>query len=274
MISFGCPLAATFGYTPVLIDPLVLLLACAVITLLDHGRLTLALLAACVAALTKEYMVALGFVWVLHARRPPSLRITYLCAVLPIACLSVAAITSPVGAAAGGFQGRQEFLRALLGYHLSLIDLRGPFDYLKILYMWSWAALWPMFALAITSVLPGVRKRYAIKQDRLDFALMFIVSPILFLGDWGRSLLPVVPFGLNVASAHPSANDTRFVWALATGGAAAALARPIHTPAPAPRAFTLCIAAASVAASLLLMFLIPRALTHQDNSGEEFFGHG
>lgn len=274
MISFGCSLAATFGYTPVLVDPLVLLLTCAVITLLDHDRLILALIAACVAALAKEYMVTLGFVWALHARNTPRRRVTYLCAFLPIACLSVAAITSPAGAAAGGFQAHQEFLRALFGYHLSLIQMRGPFDYLKILYMWSWSALWPMFTLAIASLLPGVRRRDVIKQDRLDFALMLIVSPILFLGDWGRSLLLVVPFSLSVAATHPLSEDPRFVWALATGGAAAALARPIHTTAPAPPVFTLGMTATSMAASLLLMFLIARFFTHRDNSGEEFLGHG
>src|SRR5262249_27600306 len=69
LLAFGCSLAVTFGYTPVLADPMLLLLVCLTIAALDAGHLAVALSLACLAALTKEYGVVLGLVWSSHAYR-------------------------------------------------------------------------------------------------------------------------------------------------------------------------------------------------------------
>lgn len=216
-------------------------------------------------------MVMLGFVWALHAHRSGRGHAAHLGALLLGASLAIAAITSSVGTTSAGFQGHQEFLRALFGYHLSLVRLRGPFDYLKILYMWSWSILWPMFMPAIASLLSSFKRRELIKQDHLDFAVMLVAVPILFLGDWGRALLLVVPFSLNVAALHPLAKDARFVWLLAIGGASTVLARPLHTPVAPPAIFTASMMGMSIASSALLIFLIARSLSNQYSANQEEF---
>src|SRR5262249_18565791 len=55
LLAFGCSLAVTFGYTPILVDPFLLLVTCLTIVTLDGGKLIVALALTCVAVLTKEF---------------------------------------------------------------------------------------------------------------------------------------------------------------------------------------------------------------------------
>src|SRR5215831_8773628 len=104
LLSFGCSLAVTFGFTPVLADPLALLLVCLTIATLDRGYLAPAVMFACLAALTKEYLILLGPVWAYHAYRRGHPRLAIAGAPMPALVLLGAVITFPAGPASG-FQG-------------------------------------------------------------------------------------------------------------------------------------------------------------------------
>ncbi|PYU92188.1 MAG: hypothetical protein DMG08_13545, partial [Acidobacteria bacterium] len=54
LLALGSLLAVNLGHTPVLVDSLLLLLACMMILALDREQHALALAVACLAALTKE----------------------------------------------------------------------------------------------------------------------------------------------------------------------------------------------------------------------------
>ena len=69
LLAFGCSLAVTFGYTPILVDPTLLLLVLLTIAALDARQLVIALALVCAATLTKEYGLVLGVVWAFHAFR-------------------------------------------------------------------------------------------------------------------------------------------------------------------------------------------------------------
>src|SRR5262249_28684864 len=120
LLAFGCSLAVTFGYTPVLVDPLALLLVCLTIATVDRGYLAPALMFACLAALTKEYLILLGPVWAYHVYRRGHSRLAVAGAPMPVLVLLGAVMTFPAGSVFG-FQGPQGFLSAMLGYHPALL---------------------------------------------------------------------------------------------------------------------------------------------------------
>jgi hypothetical protein len=81
---------------------------------------------------------------------------------------------------------------------------------------------------------------------------MLAALPFLLLGDWGRSLLILVPFGCMVATSHTLAKSNQFAALLAIGGLSTALARPLHSDPPLPLALTFTMTFISVAASILI----------------------
>ena len=259
LIAFGCSLAVTFAYVPVMVDPLLLLLACLTLAALDRNYLLLALGFACLAALTKEYGVVLGLIWGLHAYRKGHRGLACAGALLPFLMLLGARLLMPVGAT-GGFSGWQGFIQAMFGYHLSLLTFRGTFDYFKIQYMFSWSVIWPVLLLSSSIVLYRLRKRRSLTIDQLSFAVALTCLPVLLLGDWGRAFLIFIPFTLAVAPAHPLAKDKQFALALIIGGMSTALARPFHGSVKPPYGFTNLMIGISIATSIVFLMRIGKSL--------------
>ena len=140
----------------------------------------------------------------------------------------------------------------MIGYQISLFQFRGPSEYPKLLYMWSWSVLWPCLVIAFGIVLSRVRTQTKMRDHEIAFSVMVVALPILLLGDWGRSLLIVVPFGCVVATSHSLAKSNRFAALLAIGGLSTALARPFHSDPQPPIALTLAMTVISVASSILI----------------------
>lgn len=252
LLAFGCSLAATFGYTPILVDPTFLLLACLTIAALDGGHFGVALALACLATLTKEYGVLLGLVWLFHAYREGPRKLACLGLLLPAATLAIVVLSRQSDSAAG-FHSWPAFASHLtLEYQLSVFRLRGPIDYAKLLYMWSWCALWPAVLVSVFSLLPRLTKQRRISSDEVGLAVLLTSLPVLLLGDWSRSLIILVPFACIAATAHPLARDRYFIVLLATGGLTTALARPFHSEPPPPQSLTLIMTIISVLSSLLI----------------------
>ena len=251
LLAFGCALAATFGYTPVMADPVLLLLACVTILALDRGYFVAAVVLSCLAALTKEYGLLLGFASCLVAWHRGHRKVAYVGALLPAIFLLLAMFIAS-GTSGSSFVSWQGFVTAMFGYHTYLFHFRGASDYPKLLYMWSWSALWPVLVIAGGVVFSGLRKGIKMGDQELAFSLMLVALPFLLLGDWGRALLIVVPFGCAVATSHPLARNGQFATLLAIGGLSTALARPLHSEPLLPHILTLTMTIISLAASLLI----------------------
>jgi hypothetical membrane protein len=252
LLAFGCSLAVTFGYTPILVDPMLLLLTCLAIAALDSGYLFAALGLICVAALTKEYGLVLGLVWLFHASRRGLRKIAYLGFILPVAALLIVGFLRQSSAGVG-FGGWQAFAYHLIfEYQLSVLRLRGPGDYARLVYMWSWCGLWPAFFISAFSLLYRLKRQIKITDDQVGFVLLLLTLPILLLGDWSRNLIVVVPFSCAVATAHPLARDRYFTLLLASGGLATALARPFHSDPQPAQIFSMTMTIVSVISSLLI----------------------
>ena len=257
-LALGSSLAVTFGYTPVMVDTLILLLTCMVIAALDRDRLVISLILVTLVVLTKEYGVILSLVWARHAYRLGHRRFALLGALAPPAALLTLFLVMP-SARSIGFEGWRSLLEATFGYHSSLLSFRGANDYLKILYMWLWSMLWPVLLISALTVARGVKKRSALNGDQIDFLIVLAATPLLLLNDWGRAFLLIVPFACTVATGHRLAKENRFAWLLAVGGAATALARPVHGDLSPPQLFFISMAAISIAASVALALKIIRA---------------
>lgn len=257
-LALGSSLAVTFGYTPVMVDTLILLLTCLVIAALDRNRLGLSLILVILVVLTKEYGVILSLVWGRHAYRLGYRRFALLGTLAPPAALLALFLAMP-SAHSIGFIGWRSLLEATFGYHLSLLNFRGANDYLKILYMWLWSLLWPLLLISAVTVARAVKKRSALSEDQIDFLIVLAATPLLLLGDWGRAFLLTVPFACIVATGHRLATEHRFALLLAVGGAATALARPVHGRISPPQLFFISMAAVSIVASMVIAFKIIRA---------------
>jgi hypothetical protein len=251
LLVFGCALAVTFGYTPVMVDPVLLLLACLTILALNRGYWVAAVVLSALAALTKEYGLLLGIVSSLVAWHRGHRRFACVAALLPVIVLSVAMLIGS-GFKGTGLDGWHNFLNAMFGYHTYLFQFRGPSEYPKLLYMWSWSALWPVLVIAAGLVLSRLRNRIRMSDHEVGFSVMLAALPLLLLGDWGRALLIVVPFGCAVATSHPLARNAQFAALLAIGGLATALARPFHSELAPPLALTLTMTVISITSSLLI----------------------
>jgi hypothetical protein len=266
LLSLGCALAATFGYTPVMVDPLLLFLTCLTVMALDCGYFSAAVALASLAALTKEYGLLLGLVISVVAYRRGHRKLAYVGLLLPALTFLVATLALS-GSPGVGFLGWQSFLSAMFSYHTYLFRFRGASEYPKLLYMWSWSVLWPVLVIAGGVVLSRLRNRIKMSDHEAGFSLMLVALPFLLLGDWGRALLIVVPFGCVVATSHPLARNAQFTALVAIGGLSTALARPFHSEPPPPLALTLTMTVISIASSLLIAVKILR-FVHSGSSSQ------
>jgi hypothetical protein len=249
LLAFGCSLAVTFGFTPVLVDPLFLMLFCVTVATLDSGRFLTALALVCLAVLTKEFGLVLGVLWAYHAYRCGFRKYAYLGIILPGAVLLMVTLSSRSSAAIG-FGSWQAFASHLMfDYQLSVLRLRGPADYAKLVYMWCFCALWPVFLIASSLLLSRLIRRSKLTPDQISFVILLTTLPVLLLGDWARNLIILVPFSCIVATSHPLSKDRRFVLLVAIGGLSTALARPFYGDAASAQAFTIAMSAISVVAS-------------------------
>jgi multisubunit Na+/H+ antiporter MnhC subunit len=276
LLALGCALAATFGYTPVMVDPLLLALTCLTLLALDTDHFTAAIACATLAALTKEYGLLLAFVIFFVAYRSGRRKLAFAGILVP-AGLMIAASLIGSSSSGAGVENWQRFVSAMFGYHLSLFQFRGGFDYLKLQYMWSWSVLWPVLVIAAALVLSRLRGGARFSDHEVGFSLMLVALPLLLLGDWGRALLIVFPFGCAAATAHPLARNAQFAALLAIGGLSTALARPFHSESPLPSAFVVTMIVVSIASSLLIGIKIlrfaPAASTAPLDSGLEIPAH-
>jgi hypothetical protein len=258
LVAFGCSLAATFGYTPVLVDPTLLLFVCLTIAALDAGHMVVALAVVCAATLTKEYGVVLGVVWAFHAFRHGFRKLASLGLILPAVTLLIVVLTRQSDSAPGLPSWPAFAFHIMFEYQLSVFRMRGPADYGKLVYLWSWCALWPTLFIATSSLFYCRVGRVKMTADHVSFAIVLSTLPVLLLGDWIRSLVVIVPFACVVATAHPLARDRRFALLLAVGGLSTALARPFHSENPAPYLLILMMTILSAASSLAIGVILLR----------------
>jgi hypothetical protein len=252
LLAFGCGLAVTFGYTPVMIDPLLLLFACLTAVTVNRGHFLAAVIFASLAALTKEYGVLLGFVVCAYAFRRGKPSLAWSAALFPLIIFLVVTLTR--SRSAGGFQSWTSFLSAMFGYHAYLFRFRGASEYPKLLYMWLWSAMWPALVIAAGVILSRVRKRIKMADHEAGFTVIVVALALLLLGDWGRALLIAVPFACAVVTAHPLARNPQFAALVAMGGLSTALARPFHGELAAPHVLTLTMTIVSCASSVIIGF--------------------
>jgi len=239
---------------------MLLLLVCLTIAALDAGHLAVALALACIATLTKEYGLVLAFVFSFHAYRLGFRKLASAGLIMPAAALLIVMLTRQSSSGIG-FNSWPTFASHLMfEYQLSVFRLRGPGDYARLVYMWSWCCLWPVLFISTSLIASRLRKR-AVTEDETHFAVVLVSLPVLLLGDWSRALIILVPFACTVATSHPLARRPYFILLLAMGGLTTALARPFHSDIRSPQVLTLSMTVASVISSLALgMILVRRAL--------------
>jgi len=269
LLGFGSGLAVTFGYTPVMIDPLLLLLACLSAIALERDQFVAAAVCACLAALTKEYGLLIAVVSGVYIYRRGNRFLASIATLIPLGAFLAAAFARSRSAGVG-VHNWTDFLSAMFGYHAYLLGFRGASDYPKLLYMWSWSAFWPALIVATGVIWSRIRKRIKPSGRELSLALLLLASPMLLLGDWGRTLLIIVPFACAVATRHSLSRDGRFVTLVAVGGLTTALARPFHGEVSPPVLFNLGMAIISVLSSLLIGLSIFRSFASKPsrNLGE------
>ncbi|HEY3136747.1 MAG TPA: hypothetical protein VGL29_12025 [Blastocatellia bacterium] len=272
LLAFGCSAAVTYGYTPVMVDPLLLLISCLTVLALDSGYVAAAVALAILAAVTKEYGLTLGLATCAVAYRRGRRALAFAGIVLPAAALLITSFSTS-GSSAFGFSGWQKFVSSMFGYHLSLFRLRGASDYPKILYMWLWSMPWPVLILAVAAIVFALQNRIRLKYLEVAFLILLILFPVLLLGDWGRTLLIIAPFVFVIATSHPLARNPHFILLLAIGGLSTALARPFHAETAPPHLLTLVMTATSALSSLalgstLVRHLFRSALRHKPESLE------
>jgi hypothetical protein len=251
LLALGCALAATFGYTPVMVDPLLLLLTCGAVVALEGNNFVAAIVCAALGGLTKEYGLLLGLAGFVVAYRRGRRTMAFSLLLVPTAALLALTSSASQDPNVRLFEW-QGFVTSMLGYHPYLFRFRGPSEYPKLLYMWSWSVLWPVLAISASLIVSRLRNHVRIDNQEIGLLVMFALLPLLLAGDWGRALLIIVPFGCGVATGHPLARERYIALLIAIGGLSTALARPFHSEVPPPSAFTLAMTAISVGSSLLL----------------------
>jgi hypothetical protein len=252
LVAFGSSLAVTFGFTPVLVDPILLMLICLTLAALDCRRLVVAVGLACAATLSKEYGVLLGLVCAFHAYRRGSWRLATLALLLPAASLLTVLLLRQSGEGIGFGTWPSYSSHLLFDYQLSVLRLRGPADYSKLLYMGAWCGVWPVLVIAAYSFFSRLIAKRELSANEVGFGVVLATLPILLLADWSRSLMVLVPFACIVATSNPLSRDRWFALLLAIGGLATSLARPFHGDPVPPHILTLSMTIISVIASLLI----------------------
>jgi len=251
LLAFGCSFAVTFGYTPILVDPFLLLVTCLTVVALDRRKLAAALVLSCLAVLTKEFGLFLVPVWALYTYRLGYRKSACVGMLAPIAIFVVVVLVRHSDAPAV-FPGWKPYAyHYLFDYQLSVLRLRGLSSYLKLLYMGAWCGLWPTLLLGAFCILDR-SDRLAADVYRIGLAVLLISLPILLPGDWSRNLIVLVPFSSIVAAKHPLARDRYFVGLIAIGGLTTALARPFHGE-PLPAGLTISMMAFSLISSVMIV---------------------
>lgn len=258
LLAFGCSLAVTFGYTPILVDPFLLLVTCLTVIGLDGGKLIAALVLTCVAVLTKEFGLFLAPVWSFYAYRRGYRIFALAGLVAPIATFVILLVARHSDAGSTFMGWRPYAYHYLFDYQLSVLRLRGAMSYVKLLYMGAWCGVWPTILVASM----GIRSRFPLSAGvdvyRIGFVVSLICLPLLLPGDWSRNLIVLVPFASIVAASHPLASDRYFVGLVAIGGFTTALARPFHGDSPTPQGIVLTVTILSLLSSILIVTKIVR----------------
>ena len=244
VLAWGSALAVLFGHAPVLVDTPLLLLACLTIAALDRKKFALALVIICVASLTKEYGVMLSLPWAVEARKRFGWRVAS-AALIPAVILVVVTLLQPALPRATTGE--------LFGYHRSLITQTGLFVYFKSVYIWMWAAMWPVLGFLTFYLLSAAAAKNTFTPDQLRFAALLVGLPLLLLGDMDRAAIYLVPFAAVAGTALEQFQQTRFCALLAAGGVATALARPLYTEVSTPRALIAAMIGISILCSALLI---------------------
>jgi hypothetical protein len=266
LLAFGCSLAVTFGYTPILVDPFLLLVTCLTILALDNGKLFVGLALTVVAVLTKEFGLFLAPIWAVYVYRRGFRRFALFGLVAPVATLVILLLARHSNATFA-FSGWKPYtFHYLFDYQLSVLRLRGSMSYVKLLYMGAWCGLWPTLLVASMCIRPRAVRSAGLDVYRIGWVISLLCLPLLLLGDWSRNLIVLVPFASVLAASHPLARDRYFVGLIAIGGLATALARPFHSDSPNPQLIVVGVTIVSLISSLLIATRIVQFVT--STSGE------
>jgi len=257
LLTLGCASATTFGYTPVMVDLLLLVLASLTLLAVARNRWMVVLLLSVLSTVTKEYGILLGIACAAVAWSRNHKKVATVIALSPILVLVVVVLVES-GSGPVTPDSWQGFVKAMLGYHKSLFNFRGAFAYVELLYMWCWSVLWPVLLIAIGVLFARFRSGEQMTDLEIVFTVMLFALPVLLLGDWGRSLLIIVPFASAVATRHEITRNRRFVALIAIGGVSTAMARPFHGGFLIPEALTIAMTITSIASSVLIGFQILR----------------
>lgn len=254
VLASGSAYAVFYGSYPVLVDGILLLLTCLLILALDYDRLALALVAVCVAALTKEYGALLALPWAVHARKRSKI---YVAALLPFALVIGAALLSP--ARPGVYTSHEAFVISQLKYQAFWLYPEYFFSFLKLAYFWAWGAAWPLLLFSVSVVLNKFVSRSALTMDEMRFLAVLVACPILLTGDWDRTFMLVTPFACITAMASPLTRELRFTLLLGAGGLATSMARSYYFSSNAgnvlPGAYKVVPLTVGIAASALLAII-------------------
>lgn len=257
LLTLGCASATTFGYTPVMVDLLLLVLASLTLLAVARNRWIAVLLLSILSALTKEYGILLGIACAVVAWARNHKKFAPVIGLSPILVL-VAVVLIGSGSGPVAPDRWRVFAKAMFGYHQSLFNFRGAIEYFGLLYMWSWSVLWPVLGVALGVLFARFRSGEQMTNVEIAFTVMLFALPILLLGDWGRSLLIIVPFASAVATRHELTRNKQFVALLGIGGLSTALARPFHGEFLIPKALTIAMSITSIVSSVLIGFQILR----------------
>jgi len=257
LLAIGCALAATFGDVPVMADLPLLVLTCLTVLAVGRSEWFRVLVFSFLAALTKEYGILLAVISSVIFWRRGHKRLAVAGTLLPTVVLL---FTILMGSKSSGStpDAWHNFINAMLAYHPYLFHFRGPWEYLQLLYMWSWSVLWPVLIIAALIVFSRLQSGTRMSDHEIGLALMLIALPFLLLGDWGRAVLIVVPFACAVATSHSLARSRQFAALLAIGGLSTALARPFHSETPPPHLLMLSFAAISLVSTVFIGMKILR----------------
>jgi hypothetical protein len=248
VLAFGSGIAVLFGQVPILVDPELLAFTCLTLIALDRCMLGLALVGVCLAALTKDYGVALVLPWAAEAYRNAGWRA--LAGALAPVLLVVIATSLPS-------LPNAYYINAP-SYQVTLLRELGSLVYFKTIYIWAWVAMWPVLLISALELLLNIKRPSGLKRAQVWYAAILVAVPVLLVGDWDRSFMLLVPFACLASAPLSFITDVSPCWLLAAGGLATALARPYYTVAAPPRALTVALIAVSAASSGLIIFAVAK----------------